>query len=68
MMIFDRSKEQTLGNFKRKLKEADCHGRQTEPYSPLAECCRGLYPRTEAGCITENDENRITEGSMGPLY
>ncbi len=34
MMIFDGSKEQTLGDFKRKLKEADCHGRQTEPYSP----------------------------------
>jgi hypothetical protein len=31
MMIFDGSKEQMLGNFKRKLREADCHGRQTEP-------------------------------------
>jgi hypothetical protein len=33
MMVFDGSKEQTLGNFKRKLREADCHARQTEPYS-----------------------------------
>ncbi len=34
MMIFDGSKEQTTADFKRKLWEADCHGRQTEPYSP----------------------------------
>jgi hypothetical protein len=33
-MIFDGLKEHTLDNFKRKLREADCHGRQTEPYSP----------------------------------
>ena len=33
-MIFDGSQEQTHGNFKRKLREADCHRRQTEPYSP----------------------------------
>jgi hypothetical protein len=33
-MILDGLKEQTLGNFKRKLREADCHARQTKPYSP----------------------------------
>jgi hypothetical protein len=33
-MILDGSKEQTLGNFKRKLREAGCHARQTKPYSP----------------------------------
>jgi hypothetical protein len=30
-MILEGSKEQTLGNFKRKLREADCHARQTKP-------------------------------------
>ncbi len=34
-MAFDGSKEQCKGDFKRKLREADCHARQTEPYSPL---------------------------------
>jgi hypothetical protein len=33
-MVLDSSKEQTKGDFKRKLCEADCHARQTEPYSP----------------------------------
>jgi hypothetical protein len=33
-MVTDGSKEQTLGDFRRKLREADCHLRVTEPYSP----------------------------------
>ena len=33
-MVTDDSKEQTKGEFRRKLKEADCHLRVTEPYSP----------------------------------
>jgi hypothetical protein len=32
-MVFDGSKEQCQGDFKRKLHKADCHTRQTEPYS-----------------------------------
>jgi hypothetical protein len=41
-MITDNSKEQILGEFKRKLNEASCHLRQPEPYSlwmQAAECC-----------------------------
>jgi hypothetical protein len=33
-MVTDDSKEQTKGEFQQKLKEADCHPRVTEPYSP----------------------------------
>jgi hypothetical protein len=33
-MIMDGSKEQTLGRFKKKCQDADCHIKQTEPYSP----------------------------------
>ena len=33
-MIMDGSKEQTLGNFNNKLKEANFHLKQTDPYSP----------------------------------
>jgi hypothetical protein len=32
-IAFDGSKEQCKGDFKRKLHKADCHARQTEPYS-----------------------------------
>jgi hypothetical protein len=41
-MVFDGLKEQCQGDFKRKLCKADCHARQTEPYSPwqqAAEVC-----------------------------
>ena len=33
-MIMDGSKEQTLGEFRRKCRESGCHIRQVEPYSP----------------------------------
>ncbi len=42
VMIMDGLKEQTKGNFAKKLKDADCHKRQTELYSPwmnTAELC-----------------------------
>ncbi len=41
-MVFDSLKEHYKGDFKRKLCEADCHTRQTKPYSPwqqAAESC-----------------------------
>ena len=49
MMIYDGSKEQTLGNFKRKLREADCHGRQTEPYSPWQNAAEGCIRKLKRG-------------------
>ena len=33
-MIVDNSKEQSLGKFRRKCREVDCHLINTEPYSP----------------------------------
>jgi hypothetical protein len=33
-MIMDGSKEQTLGRFKKKCQDTDCHIKQTESYSP----------------------------------
>ncbi len=32
-MVLDGLKEQTKGDFMRKLREADCYAKQTEPYS-----------------------------------
>jgi hypothetical protein len=48
-MILDGSKEQTLGNFKRKLREADCHARQTEPYSPWQQAAEGCIHKLKRG-------------------
>jgi len=44
-MVLDGLKEQCHGNFKRKLREADCHLRQTKPYSP--------WQQADEGCIRE---------------
>jgi hypothetical protein len=40
-MVLDSSKEKTKGDFMRKLCEADCHARQTEPYSPWQQAAEG---------------------------
>ena len=41
-MVTNDSKEQTKGReFRRKLKEADCHPRVTEPYSPWQQAAEG---------------------------
>ena len=38
-MVMDGSKEQTLGEFKRKCRECSCHIKQVEPYSPWCNSC-----------------------------
>ncbi len=48
-MVFDGSKEQTKGDFKRKLHEADCHVRQTEPYSPWQQAAEGCIHELKRG-------------------
>jgi hypothetical protein len=40
-MVFESSKEQCKGDFKRKLCKADCYARQTEPYSPWQQAAEG---------------------------
>ena len=38
-MVMDGSKEQTLGKFATKCRQAGCHVKQTEPYSPWSNSC-----------------------------
>ena len=40
-MIMDGSKEQTMGEFRRKTRQAGCHVKQTEPYSPWQNTAEG---------------------------
>ena len=49
VMIMDGSKEQTLGDFRRKLRQADCHQRQTEPYSPWMNAAEGCIRELKRG-------------------
>jgi hypothetical protein len=48
-MVLDGSKEQCKGNFKRKLHEADCHARQTEPYFPWQQAAEGCIHKLKHG-------------------
>ncbi len=48
-MVLDGLKEQTKGDFKRKLHEADCHARQTEPYSPWQQAAEGCIRELKRG-------------------
>ena len=40
-MIMDGSKEQNLGDFSRKLRDAGSHRKQIEPHSPWMNLCEG---------------------------
>ena len=48
-MVLDGSKEQTLGDFRQKLKEADCHLRQTKPFSPWQQAAEGAIRELKRG-------------------
>jgi hypothetical protein len=48
-MVNNESKEQTKGEFRRKLKEADCHPQVTEPYSPWQQAAEGCIHELKRG-------------------
>ncbi len=63
-MVFDGLKEQCKGDFKKKLHEADCHARQTEPYSPWQQAAEGCI--RELKC--EVSHKMIKTGSPRVLW
>ncbi len=48
-MVVDDSKEQTLGKFRQKLREADCHHQVTKPYSPWQQAAEGCIRKLKQG-------------------
>ena len=57
-MIFDGSKEQTLGPFCHKIHEADCNSHQTEPYSPWQMAAEGCICKLKWGTSQEMIKTR----------
>ena len=49
VMVMDGSKEQLLGEFRRKLKEANCHQSQIEPYFPWMNACEAQIREIKRG-------------------
>ena len=48
-LILDGSKEQTLGEFRRKAKESTCHVKTTEPYSPWSNAAEVAIKELKRG-------------------
>jgi hypothetical protein len=63
-MVVDDSKEQTLGEFRQKLREADCHHRVTEPYSPWQQATEGCIRELKQG----SSRKILRTGSPKPLW
>jgi hypothetical protein len=73
----DGAKEQTIGDFRRKCREAGCHIRQTEPHSPwmnMAEigvrelrCSRSIRP-SDNGTIAVHFDVAVDAVSVTMQY
>ena len=48
-IIVDGSMEQTRGKFGKKMREADCHLRQTEPHSQWQNAAEGVIRENKKG-------------------
>mmetsp|Transcript_22891 Transcript_22891/g.32768 ORF Transcript_22891/g.32768 Transcript_22891/m.32768 type:complete len:102 (-) Transcript_22891:709-1014(-) len=62
-LIMDGSKEQTLGEFKKKAHQADCKIRQIEPDSPSQNSCestiRELKRGSERAMVKQNVPRKL---------
>jgi hypothetical protein len=63
-MVTDDTKEQTKREFQCKLKEADCHPRVTEPYSPWQQATEGCICELKRG----SSRKMIKTGSPNCLW
>ena len=63
-MIMDGSKEQVKGEFRHKLLEADCHPKQTEPYSQWSQAAKGCIRELKRGMTRK----MLKTGSPKPLW
>ena len=48
-IICDNAKDMILGEFSRKLKEASCHLRQTDPFTPLSNAAESEIKKLKKG-------------------
>ena len=60
-MVIDGSKEQMLGDFSKKCRQADCHVVTTEPYSPWMQAAEGSIKQVKLG----SSRKILKSGSLG---
>jgi hypothetical protein len=63
-MVIDNSKEQTLGEFQLKLREADCHHQVTKPYFPWQQAAEGCIRKLNQG----SSRKMLQTGLPKPLW
>ena len=63
-IVVDNSKEQTLGRFARKFREADFHLVTTEPYFPWMQGAEGCIKQTTLG----SSRRMLKSGSPKSLW
>jgi len=68
-MVTDGSKEQTQGDFRQKLREADCHLRVTKPYSLWQQAAEGCIRKIKWGssCKMIGTRHGFPKTPVGPL-
>ena len=67
-MIVDGAKENISSKFNKKLKEANCHLRQTEPYSPWYNAAEGTIHETKKGSSRKIIRTRYPKKWLPPPY
>ena len=60
-MIMDGSKEQNLGDFARKIRDAGCHRKQTEPHSPWMNLCEGEIRELKRGSTRKKLKQNVPQ-------
>jgi hypothetical protein len=65
-MVVDDLKEQTLGKFRQKLREADCHHRVTKSYSLWQQATEGCIRELKRGSSRKNATDGFAQAFMGP--
>jgi transposase len=63
-MVMDNAKEQVMGEFRRKSREAGCHIRQMEPYSPWSNAAEGSIKELKKGVARK----MISSKALKPLW
>jgi hypothetical protein len=58
-LIMDNSKEQTLGQFRAKAREADCWIKQTKAYSPWSNFAKLAIQELKKGCARKMIKARV---------
>ena len=67
-MVMDGSKEQTLGEFRKKLRDAGCYVHQTEPYTPWSDraelAIRELKRKTQRQLLKSRCPKRLWDDCL----